>query len=425
MAYLHFDEAKRALSAVAKGRASDPGVERRLFVVDFIGRIRLVQWDTGASDDSSVNAALGTSCGQWWTEQILHAKTLDPVTRKVYEDAWGSARSEDREERIRILDRHRSRTGWFMPAEDPPWSAPGDGPAIVVFYSFKGGLGRSTLVASHAIQRARAGERVCVLDLDLDSPGIGKLLSADTEGRTARWGIVDYLMENPGSDAPLDDYSHRCDRVSGGGQITVFPAGTLDEAYVDKLARVDLEEGPGAGMAGIERLIARIHEELKPSWILIDARTGISELGGRLLSGLAHTHVLLGTNHAQSWEGLVNILNRLGKERLLVGKAQGDTILVHAMVPMGEAGKIARIRFSARAETEYDARYYLAEDDGTAWSMDDKALGDAPHVSVAIEYSPGLADYGDIADVAGSITSGPYEEFSTLLANRFIRESEE
>jgi MinD-like ATPase involved in chromosome partitioning or flagellar assembly len=425
MAYLHFDEAKRALSAVAKDRASDTGVERRLFVVDFMGRIRLVQWGAGIDGDSVINEALIAACGQWWTEQILHIRTLDPVTQKVYEDAWESARSEDLGERVRILDRHRSRTGWFMPVGDPPWSAPGEGPAIVVFYSFKGGLGRSSLVASHAIQRARDGERVCVLDFDLDSPGIGKLLSADTEGRTARWGIVDYLMENPGSDAPLDDYYHRCDRVSGGGQITVFPSGTLDAAYVDKLARIDLEEGPGAGSTGIERLIARIREEQKPSWILIDARTGISELGGRLLSGLAHTHVLLGTNHAQSWEGLANVLDRLGKERLLAGKAQGDTVLVHAMVPTGEAGKLARERFSARAETEYDLRYYLAEDDDKAWSMSDKALGDAPHIPVAIEYSPSLADYGDIADVEGPITSGAYEEFSTRLANRFIRENEE
>ena len=38
-----------------------------------------------------------------------------------------------------------------------------------------GGVGRSTALAAFAIQRARLGERVAVVDLDLDAPGIGAL----------------------------------------------------------------------------------------------------------------------------------------------------------------------------------------------------------------------------------------------------------
>ena len=48
-------------------------------------------------------------------------------------------------------------------------------PPIVVFYSFKGGVGRSTAVAAFAINRSRAGERVVVIDADLDAPGVDEL----------------------------------------------------------------------------------------------------------------------------------------------------------------------------------------------------------------------------------------------------------
>jgi MinD-like ATPase involved in chromosome partitioning or flagellar assembly len=109
-----------------------------------------------------------------------------------------------------------------------PWHAVGEnaGPPIVVFYSFKGGVGRTTSLASFAIQRARLGERVAVIDLDLDAPGVGTLLAADEKGTAAQWGVVDYLLERPVSEVDIRDYYHACRRqgVTGEGEILVIPA---------------------------------------------------------------------------------------------------------------------------------------------------------------------------------------------------------
>ena len=78
--------------------------------------------------------------------------------------------------------------------------------------------------------------------MDLDAPGIGLLLGADAEGSTARWGTVDFLLE-AAQQLPLDDYFHVCAReaITGGGLVEVFPAGSLDDAYLSKLGRVDLD----------------------------------------------------------------------------------------------------------------------------------------------------------------------------------------
>jgi hypothetical protein len=400
-----------------------------MLIVDLFGKLRLALWSNAAADTASLAQNLVINCGAWWTGEVLHVKKLDRVTAKVYDSAWDSARPDEDEPRFRVLDRHRSRAAWFAGPIEPPWKTSENNPPIVVFYSFKGGLGRSTLLASFAIQRARAGERVCIVDFDLDSPGVGRLLSADPQGLTARWGVVDFLLERSLADAPLADYFHRCDRVAGAGEIVVFPAGNLDGEYADKLARIDLEEAPQAHDSGLWKLFARVHDELKPKWILLDARTGISEPAGQLLSGIAHLHVLLGTPQDQSWQGLNRVLDRLGKERVLAGRSQAELLLVQAMVPTGELGKAAKEVFSARAETEFDDRYYAAEEgdadiDNRLWTLGDKGSQDAPHAPMPVDYDSKLASFGDIAEVADALCGGVYPPIAERIASRFLTESE-
>jgi hypothetical protein len=326
-----------------------------------------------------------------------------------------------------FIGRHRSRTAWFEQKAETIWRAPDAGPPVVVFYSFKGGLGRTTALTSFAIQRAQAGERVCVLDFDLDSPGIGLVLSASTERATAVWGVVDFLLEHRTAEPPFGDYYHRCDRVAGAGEIAVLPAGTLNEAYLDKLARVDLEEAPTVGDSGISALLTRVRDELKPNWILVDARTGISEPAGQLLSGIAHLHVLFGSAQDQSWQGLNQVIDRLGKERLNQGWPQAEIILVQAMVPTGEAGRIAKRDFLARAQGEFTDRYYLesdANEEATAafWDTRDADSFDAPHSAVAIAYDARLASFGDVTDIADSLKAEPFQTLADRIMNRFIAE---
>jgi hypothetical protein len=256
------------------------------------------------------------------------------------------------------------------------------------------------------------------------------LLAADEKGLTAQWGVVDFLIEQSAVNPPLSDYYHRCDRVAGVGEIVVFPAGGMKEGYTDKLVRVDMEEKPPARESGIARLLQSVRDELKPHWILLDARTGISESAGRLLSGIAHLHVLLGTTHDQSWQGLNIVLDRLGKERVLASRSQAEAILVQAMVPPGEAGKAAREVFLDRAELEFTDRYYAeggAGDEGTStlWNTGDIDSLDAPHVAVPVDYDAKLASFGDIAEVAETLCTGPYTLIAERIMGRFAKETDE
>lgn len=419
--FIHFDEANTAAtSAVRCWLQKNTDVEAML-VTDLHGLMRLVVFKKISTD--LLEQQLKSECGAWWSGEVVQAALIDEVSRNVYVNAYSSARIDDQEPKLRLLQRHRSRTAWFSGPASPPWQAPENGPPVIVFYSFKGGLGRSTLLASFALQRARAGERVCVIDMDLDSPGAGRLLAADRDGLIASWGVVDFLLEHRLQDLRFDDYWHRCDRVAGDGEVRVMPSGRLDSQFADKLARVDLEEVPSADESGIWKLLQRAHRELEPDWILLDARTGISEPAGQLLSGIAHLHVLIGSFQEQSWLGLDRVLDRLGRDRILTGRPQAEVLLVQAMVPAAEPGKWAKESFNGRAEVTFEERYYAASesDPEELWTIDDKESDDAPHVPVPIDYDARLASFSDIEDVADTLTTGAYVEVATRITNRFLR----
>jgi len=419
MNFVHFDEAKEAAEKQIQNWINNtPQVEKALIVWDLLGKCRLALWAKTSIDTRPLEQILKAECQAWWSGDISRILESDKITQFLYGETWEQAQARD--SKLAILDRHRSRTMWFENQDAPIWQAPDDGPPVVVFYSFKGGLGRSTILASFAIQRARMGERVCVLDFDLDSPGVGNLLSADSTGLTASWGIVDFLLDIDKGDAPLSDYYHRCYRVAGDGEISVFPAGEVNESYADKLARVDMETD---SKLGLEKLLGRIRNELNFQWILIDARTGISDSAGLLLAGISHLHVILGTTQEQSWQGLNRVITRFGEGRIERGQTQSDMVLVHAMVS-ADQGKKPRDKFETRSEREFYDRYYASpeSDQDNLWSADDMESSQAPHIPVHVDYDSRLASFGDIEPVADILCQAPYSIIAERISDQFREE---
>src|SRR5947208_2953186 len=103
----------------------------------------------------------------------------------------------------------------------------------------KGGVGRTTALASIAIQCARAGKRVLLLDFDLEAPGLGSVFPPP--GGQLEVGLVDYLLERPvvGAAFNVNEILYVFDdkKVVSTGEIRVVPAGEVDLSYLDKLSR--------------------------------------------------------------------------------------------------------------------------------------------------------------------------------------------
>lgn len=422
MTNIHLDEAREAaLDAMRTIVDAEGAIAAAAIVDDLFGRVSVTLWLTSglASSDATpdrivaaVRAALSGRCGQYWTDLVTLSEAGHPDAEPdlLARVAWQEGTAVDGTPRLRLNDRQRNHSAWFLGADAEPLWERDDGPAIVVFHGFKGGVGRTTLLAGYALSRAREGSRVAIVDMDLDAPGIGMLLGADADGATARWGTVDFLLEASHS-LPLDDYFHVCARepITGAGRVEVFPAGALDDKYLSKLARVDLDARTHVRKHPLGILLERIRVERAPDVILLDGRAGLSPAAGLLLSGIAHLHVCVATSNVQSLRGLERVIRHLGFEQARRGQPQRECVVVQAHVPDSSEARVARAHFAAQAEAMFRDGYYTPEptDDDDTWSLADLDSQVAPHVPVPITYRGLLAHFERIEDVAELLVTDP------------------
>lgn len=186
----------------------------------------------------------------------------------------------------------------------------------IAFYSFKGGVGRSMALANVGWALAAMGKRVLLVDMDLEAPGLhGCAELAAPEGE-ATPGVVELAATyaETGTVPPIDGHFHAVTLGTGRGRLWVMPAGRMDASYQRVLPGIDWRRlhpvlGSDPFVSGLR---ARIAERLQPHYVLIDARTGFSDVGGLSTHRLADQVVLvfnltrpciLGT--AQAYESMV------------------------------------------------------------------------------------------------------------------------
>jgi hypothetical protein len=204
---------------------------------------------------------------------------------------------------VTVVDRLATETDW---ARIEPVSS---GASRIVFFSIKGGVGRSTASAVAAWSLAQSGKRVMVLDLDLESPGISTSLLPDE--RRPAYGITDWLVEDlVGNGAVVfEDMVTKSD-LSHDGDIYVVPAhGRNPGEYVAKLGRVWMPGMDGEGLrepwAGrLARLLTALENRWQPDVILMDARAGIDEVASACITDLGAKGILLfSIDGEQAWSG--------------------------------------------------------------------------------------------------------------------------
>ncbi len=179
----------------------------------------------------------------------------------------------------------------------------------VVFYSIKGGVGRSTALAACAWSLAASGQRVLVLDLDLESPGLSTSLLP--QSRQPAYGITDWLVEDlVGNGEAVFEQMHASVSTQQRGELIVVPSHGFEPGeYVSKLGRVWM---PGFTPEGhrqnwserLQRLILALEQKHLPSIVLIDSRAGIDEVASACVTNLAARRIyLFAVDSLQTWQG--------------------------------------------------------------------------------------------------------------------------
>lgn len=232
---------------------------------------------------------------------------------------------------VNIDDTRRRMTQFFVPPAKMDAGFP-----VFTFYSYKGGVGRSTALASCAAYLAcHFSRRVVILDCDFEAPGFTNFFMEEPTSPINKEGLVEYFIDETNNDnTNLSRYYWQVSKqFSGSGEIYVFPAGNLDDSevfdgvfnthrshYLNGLTRIDMFS-PDVLANQFAMLFSQIKQEINPDLVLIDTRTGFSDIFG--LSAFRLSDVVVGFfgNNVQSQPGLdffLEILKQDSAPRLLL-----------------------------------------------------------------------------------------------------------
>lgn len=225
------------------------------------------------------------------------------------------------------------------------------------FYSYKGGTGRSLLLANAARYLALLGKKVVALDFDFEAPGLHyKLNISDTGARAADVvpirGVVDFLLaiaQGKSSAERLSDYVVSVPLPQGcHGELRLMPAGSAPsgEYWKQLSALLQHDRHPdreGNIIAACLELKARIEEEFKADFLLIDSRTGITELAGVATTLLSDKVVCLVLNNRESLTGTRAVMQSFGRAVRLNGQEPIEILPVLSRIPEHNQSTLSQI----------------------------------------------------------------------------------
>jgi len=251
-------------------------------------------------------------------------------------------------------------------------------PSVVTFYSYKGGMGRTTALCAYAMHAALNRKRkVVVIDCDFEAPGYLNFFNLSERQKN---GVVEYFLDkefNGSQGVNIMDYLIPVDTRYAGpeGKIYVMPAGNLEYFqeieqsgqrtgeslnthlyhYIHGLARLNI--GRTDQMLGrfmdlfdeLTRALALTSED----YLLIDSRAGFNDIFGITALSLSDLIVGFFGSNEQTRPGLYFLLDEFYKLRA------DDTnpvrlVLVNSVIPR-ENSELFRNRFESFLR-EYESR---------------------------------------------------------------------
>ena len=165
---------------------------------------------------------------------------------------------------------------------------------FVTFYSYKGGVGRTLALGNVAWEAARNGKKVVIIDFDLEAPGISSIIPfretirKHISDKNKKGGLFEFILEfKKTQKVPSLSADYTTEPVNGGdfkedGNIHIIPAGKEDDAYKNELQAFNWVKfyNEENGKYLLNNLRYDIISEFdNPDLVLIDSRTGLTDIG--------------------------------------------------------------------------------------------------------------------------------------------------
>jgi len=292
---------------------------------------------------------------------------------------------------------------------------------VVTFYSYKGGVGRSMALANVGTLAAMNGAKVLLLDWDLEAPGLEKYFSASKSSRLLQDpkttpGIIDILERAKTSSINWQD----CIITTkiGGASLDIISAGKKDEHYRKRVQTLNWQEL--FEKHDIAHKLDRLRDEFKEKYdlILIDSRTGITDIGDICTVLMPDALVAMFVSNLQNVEGTKTLIKRARESR--------------NNLPLNRSRLIVLPLLGRDERTEYDAslkwKKVFAKEFGDLfadWLPDEIAVEEA-FAKLYVPYVP-IWSFGENIPVLEhplelkdpSSVSSAYSRVSTLLESNF------
>jgi len=197
---------------------------------------------------------------------------------------------------------------------------------IVTFYSYKGGVGRSMAVANVAwILANKFHKRVLVVDWDLEAPGLHRFL--DIQDHEVTRGLIELLNDYkallrqeqkalPEKLVDVRKYIQGAAGFLGGGTISLLAAGKQDSNYANQINQFSWDEfyAKWHGFGFIEYLKHELKKLPEIDVVIVDSRTGVTDIGGICTLQLPDIVVLLFALNDQNIRGVKLVAERISEK---------------------------------------------------------------------------------------------------------------
>jgi len=206
---------------------------------------------------------------------------------------------------------------------------------IFTFYSYKGGVGRSMALANVAEYCSQSNLDVLIVDWDLEAPGIERFFFTDPESYIDHVGLIDMLLDYKKimSDKKEIDEDFLLNLPSAKnyllnvyppsnstGQISLLLAGRRSKNhfsnYTESVINFDWKDFYDNWEGEI--YFDQLREQFSSiaDVVLIDSRTGITEMGGVCTYQLADNIIMFCGMNDQNIDGTFNMARNFSSEEL-------------------------------------------------------------------------------------------------------------